>query len=433
MDLSPQHASLTIDSKAATLAASDSAVALNEYLELMEDTESPRTFHVWSLIAAVAALIGKNAKFQSGPAYTVHANLFVVLLGPAGLRKSSAINHITRLLETTSINFGPTDTGGQRQGLMTALGGRVARHKTVLEMIDGLDGAPLIPAQLKPRLSSDLALWAPELGRLFGSGSREMADFLVSLWDGEDIDYQTRSGIVKIRHPLATMLGATTPSSLASLLPENAPGHGILSRILFIHDEKIYKRVPLPPEPNENWWELRARIVKRFEWIDWNREDFSLSTAARGCYVEHYGYRPQLEDPRLESYRERRATTLIKVSMCLAALRQDTMINEADILLAHELLTLAEPSMHRALEFFGQNRIYIGRMLMIQFLKNMGSRGRSNASELKAAAASSLNEREAEEALKSMLASGELVQFRDQIMLGSAMKELDAAKKLARD
>jgi hypothetical protein len=173
--------------------------------------------------------------------------------------------------------------------------------------------------------------------------------------------------------------------------------------------------------------------VNRFEWIDWNRQDFSLSIAAKGCYLEHYAYRPKLEDQRLESYRERRATTLIKVSMCLAALRMDTQISDSDILLAHELLTIAEPNMHRALEFFGQNRIYTGRMLMVQFLKNMGTRGRATSAELKAAAASSLNDKEAEEAIRSMLVSGELVQFREELMLGSAMKALEDAKKLARD
>lgn len=410
---------------------SDSAAALNEYLTLMEESEAPRAYLVWSLIAAAAGLLGKNAAFHRGTNHVVTPNLFIVLLGPAALKKSTAVNLIVKQLKETTLNFGPTDTGGQRQGLMSALTGlhRVNRHA----YRNGSE-SPLSPLMLNPRSSADIFLAAPELGRLFGTGSQDMANFMADLWDGQDIDYQTKAGETKVIGPLATLLGATTPSNLANMLPENAIGHGILSRIVFVFEDKIHKSVPLPPVPTEEWWEERAQFLSRLYWIDENRMQFSISKEAESLYEDVlYHYYPQLDDPRLESYRGRRPTILLKVAMAVTALRNDSTITIDDLRLAHELLHSAEPNMHRALEYFGRNRIFQGRMLIIQFLRAAGRTASASMDELLAAAASELNRREAQEALDSMLASGELYKFGDSIILGELKNELlanrDAKKK----
>lgn len=399
------------------LHTSESAAAINEYLSLMEDSETPRPYLIWSLIAAAAALTGQNAVFRSGVNHTIRANLFVLLLGPSALRKTSAINMTQSVIRDTSINFGPTDTGGQRHGLMSALTGIHRSDNSGYWSASG----PLNRRMLHPRSASDMFLVNAELGRLMGSGSREMADFLVDLYDSSPIDYQTKAGETKISAALASVLAATTPSSLAAMLPENAVTHGIIARFLFIYEDKIYKEVPLPKEQDESWYDLREQVVSRFAWIDSNRSDFVLSDEARDSYEQvFYRYTPALEDPRLESYRGRRATTLIKVAMAIAALRNDTTIIDSDLRLAHEFLVMAEPKMHRALEYFGRNRIFQGRMLILQFLRSMGASATASKAELMAAAKSELNAKEAEEAIQGMLASGELYAYGndDVLMLG---------------
>lgn len=406
------------------LVDSPSGAAIREYLDLMEDTEAPRAFLTWSLIAASAALLGRNAAFYSGPNHSVMPNLFVILLGPSGIRKSTAIKYIEKLIQGTSINFGPTDTSGQRQGIMSALTG--LRRSDYHERPRTIDSGPLVESMIYQRQSSDMMLLAPELGRLLGSASREMADFLVDLYDGAKIDYQTKAGETKLWKPLVTLLGATTPSSLALVLPENAVGHGILARMVFVYEESLHKNVPLPPEQTEEWQERQAKFKRRLRWVDGNRLNFTFSDSARSTFTDLYTYVPELEDPRLASYKQRRPDTLIKVSMALAALRADTTISESDVLLSHSLLTAAEPKMHRALEHFGRNRVYQGRMLMLEYFK-AGHTAATHA-ELKAAASSELNNREASEAIESMLASGELIAYGDNLLPGSSLNELEKAK-----
>ena len=415
------------EEQVAAIQLSDSATAIREYLTLMEDSESPRVYLTWSLLAVAGGLLGRNAAFYSGPNHVVTPNLYVILIGPSAVRKSSAINMIAKFLKGTSVNLGPTDTGGQRHGIMSALtglhrtDGKPWRHKA--------DAGPLTPAMIHQRAPSDLLLLAPELGRLMGSSSREMADFLVDLYDGAPVDYQTKAGETRLNDPLATLLAATVPSSLAAVLPENAVSHGIISRMLFVYADELHKQVPLPVEPSEEWLESRERFAKRLRWIDANRVNFGLDSAARRIYADLYDYVPLLEDPRLESYRGRRSNHLIKVGICIAALRNDTTVIESDLLLAHELLHAIEPKMHRALEYFGRNKTYQGRMLILQFLRSMGEAGVSNFAELTAAAASELTQREAQEAIESMIASGELRTYAGGIMLGTAKNAVVKARR----
>lgn len=394
-----------------------SAEAINDYLELMEDTESPRVYHIWSLLATASALLGQNARLRLGAMHSVKPNMFVVLIGPPAVKKSTAINYVESMVHGCSLNVGPTDSGGQRHGLMSALVGLHrgdGRQRRV-----GLE-APLTLQLMYPRRPSDMALFSPELGRLWGQSNREMADFFVDLYDGEEIDYETKASATRIKEPLVTLLGATTPSSLASMLPENAATHGVLSRIVFVYADSVYKFVPSPPDPTEEWHDLREAIVKRFFWIDGNRRDFMLASDGRSAYESLYEYRASLEDPRLESYQGRRnGTHLLKVAMAIAALRGDTLILADDVHLAHELLKQVEPQMHKALESFGRNKAYQARLTILNFLKNRTNH-RAQITEVIAAAAAEVTKREAEEVIQTMVAAGDVYMYGSQVILGSA-------------
>lgn len=420
---------LPLSDEAKRLFETDSAQAIKDYLKLMEDTEPPRAYLVWTLIAAASALIGKNAELRAGPLFSTKANLFIVLLGPAGVRKTTAINLLSTLLKETSLNFGPTDTGGQRHGMMSALLG--LNRRDAGGHLTNIDESPIVYSMIRARPLDDIIFFATELGRLLGTGNREMADFMVDLYDSQRIEYETKSGIIEIKEPLASLLGATTPSSLALMIPDNAGTHGILTRILFIHEEKPYKSVPIPPDPTELWYELRESIIDRFHWIDDNRLDFSMDAGATNFFKDYYKYLPQLADPRLEQYRERRAAILQKIAMALCALRRDIRIIESDMALGHELLMMIEPKMHRALEYFGKSKVYVGRMLIIEYLRNQPSH-MANKEELITAAASDLKRNEAEEAISSMVASQTLIDFNGNLMLAEAKNDLIAAKRRVR-
>lgn len=389
---------------------SPSTTALNEFLVLMEDTESPREYLIWSLISVCAALIGDNTRFRSGPFHSVCANLYVILLGPPAAKKSSAIQAVMQLVESTSLNYGPTDTGGQRHGLMAALSGLHKRGRVGSWYGDEATLPPMEPHHIAPRNPGDMFMVSSELGRLMGSSSPEMADFFVDLWDGVGIRYETKAGEIRIKSPRGNMLGGTTPSSLANILPNNAPDHGILTRMLFIYADTPHKLVPLPPAQSPAWYESWGNLKERLAWVDRNRFDYYLSPEAERRYEKLYAYLPVIDDPRMAPYRGRRGILLMKVAMILAALRNDIRINIDDLEVAHSLLQDVEPRMHKALEYFGRSKSYHGRMLMVNYLKQVPGKIATQA-ELLNAAASELTQREAQEALTYLESQGTITQY----------------------
>lgn len=405
--------------------SSESATLINDYLALQEESETPRDYLIWSLIGFAAGLLGRNVSLQFGPNLTVTPNLFIILLGPSRMRKSSAISMTASLMDGMSLNYCPTDTGAQRHGIMRALTGlnRVGERK-----LHYAERGPIVPSMVNPRRPDDMMIVAPELGRLLGQGSIDMMNFLNDLYDGVVVDYQTKAGETKLESPLATLLGATTPQNLAGILPDSATGHGILGRIIFVYADKIHKSVPLPPDAKPEWYEARDRIIQRLTWIDQNRLNFSMSADARTAYRRLYSYIAPVEDPRLESYRAGRTSILLKVSMSIAALRGDIQIIESDMLLAHELLAASEPRMHEALKYFGRNKAYVGRMLILEYIRTHPHK-QATRQECIAAAMSELSQREAEEALHNMLSSGEIREIGDKITLPELTNALKTANR----
>jgi len=288
-------------------------------------------------------------------------------------------------------------------------------------------GHAIVPRMQKPRSPSDMALFSAELGRLWGSANRDLSDFFLDLYDGQGIDYETKASQTKIEQPLVTLLGATTPSSLASMLPENAATHGILTRILFVFGDTNHKQVPIPPDPTEEWIELRDKTVRRFKWIDNNRRDFGLSPEAQSAYESLYDYVPKLEDPRLESFRGRRANILLRVAMCIAALRADTWVIESDLRLAHELMADLEPTMHKALESFGRNKAFMARQIVFQFLRSKPNEA-AGVEDVIGAMAGEMNRREAEEVITAMVPQGEITRYGNRLILGKLQPKKKAGE-----
>ena len=67
------------------------------YLKYTEDTEAPVVFHRWSFLSAVSALMGRKCYFPFGEG-RIFPNLYCMMIGNPGTRKSSAIKPVKKLL-----------------------------------------------------------------------------------------------------------------------------------------------------------------------------------------------------------------------------------------------------------------------------------------------------------------------------------------------
>lgn len=360
---------------------------LNDYLKMVEETESPRLFHIWSALSGMSACLGRRCWLPFGP-MTIFPNQYVVLVGTPGTRKSTAMSIMKRQLrKSTGVRFAPADTAGQRQGLVSAMSG-TTEHKEFLENVDLSINENSLAALTMEQIASitdepvdeehvisaadkhHIMVTATELSRFIGQNNLQMLDFLVTMWDGEDYEYQTKGGLTKLKDPLINMLSCTTPVSIHSSMPPAAGGQGFLSRMILVYGSRKYKSVPRPSEPDAD---LVASVRSGFNRAYYELAGEITETREARVYSESlYDFALEINDPRFGYYHERRYDHLIKLAMALAATRGSTLIVKDDYEEAHRILRATERGMPDALGEFGMNPLAALKQNMLDYIRAQG-------------------------------------------------------------
>lgn len=356
-----------------------SSQMIRDYLTLTEGLESPTPYHIWSFISLFGALAGSRVYIDQGAIGKKKLNLGVILIGFPAIKKSSAITVMEQFSEGLPLQYGPTDTSGQRQGIMAAMLPRwqydsMVQDKeefdlepTTLEILANFDTTGIIPAVPMARIppASELYFASKELGQLLASPSRELMDFFTNTIDGVSINYQLKTQSIKIKSPLVNLLGATTPGSLYDLLPRGAPGHGFLSRLIFVYADRLANSNPIPRPWNDTQRHLRDRMLSQIE-ETFERVDGGLhmSDAAGRTYSDLYVYSTNMRDVRLSAYAARRPNHIMTMSGLIALMRgaHKNQIIASDVRLAHAIMTMTEGLMPKA--FYGMERSQRGQVLI---------------------------------------------------------------------
>lgn len=72
---------------------------LSSYLAYASDTEVPAIFHRWAAISSIGAFLGRRYYFSHGH-FEINPNIYCMLIGSPGTRKSTAIKLIKKLIKT---------------------------------------------------------------------------------------------------------------------------------------------------------------------------------------------------------------------------------------------------------------------------------------------------------------------------------------------
>jgi energy-coupling factor transporter ATP-binding protein EcfA2 len=352
---------------------------------MVEDTESPRIFHIWSAVFAISASLGRRCWLPFGT-FDIFPNQYILLVGTPGTRKSTAASLGRKLLkQATGVQFAPSDTGGQRQGLLNALFGEEsqakeflngaqlgARENTIasLTMLDSISNEP-DDEELVAVAEADrhhLAVVASEFSRFIGQHNLSMLDFLGEVgYDGEDYEYKTRQTNVVLKNPLMNILGCTTPTMLNNSMPPAAGGQGFLSRMILVYGTRKYKQVPRPRAPD---LELVGKVKERLNDAYHRLSGPFVETDDGRAFCESlYNHSLEIADSRFGYYGERRYTHLIKLSMCLASSRGDSTITKSDYEEANRILSATERGMPDALGEFGLNPLALLKQEILEQLR----------------------------------------------------------------
>lgn len=343
------------------------------YLNYLEDTESPKIFHAWSGVAAIASCLGRRnwLDFNNDQLF---ANHYIFIMGPPATRKSTGVKIAKKLVEAgTGVRFAPDDTSGRYQGLITAMEGDM--DNDVPDELAAMDAATLaanlerlneIQVQSDVRDAHVMAAFASELMTFLGTNSMDMLRMLLKVWDGEDYRYQLKATAANLTEPLLTLIGCATPTQIAHGLPPEAIGQGFMSRVILVYASEKEKFVPRQPPFNLQTGE---KLREFFNYLYYNFNGvFTESPEAAELIDKLYTVEFPINDPRFVFYVERRQTHLLKLSMIMAAGRTSHTIEEIDVINAHTLLRHTELRMPDALGEFGMSPLALCKQRLLEFI-----------------------------------------------------------------
>lgn len=319
---------------------------LKTYLAYTASTEPPKSYHVWTGISTIAAALQRKVYMDWGH-FKIYPNMYVVLVGPPGGRKGTAMKMGKELLNKyAKIDLAP----------------EYITRAALIQAIEGAAVTTFMPNKDKKGKEvflnhCSLTIFSEELAVFLGDKSPDMVMTLTDLFDCPSLwKYQTKnSGSNTITNAWLNLLGAITPTLLQSVLNSDAVGGGLTSRMVFVVEQGKAKKVALP-FLTQNQIMLQDRLGKDLQHIAQMAGKFLMDEEAICTYANWYDHSKPIHPDvtALEGYNERKALHLLKLSMILSACRSDKMVITAeDINQALDYLAYVERSMARAYHGYG--------------------------------------------------------------------------------
>lgn len=328
----------------------DSNDFISNYMLYTSETECPTFFHRWTALVCLAAWIGRDVYFPFGHG-KVHANMYAMLIGKAGTKKSTAIKIGCKLLEKAGYTKFAADKVRQEKFLVD-----LARKEaeSSLKMDDILDMNLFGDDDVPDSTPSECFVTADEVNNFIGIGNLEFMSILGELWDIDKVfEYRLKnSDSVSIPYPTINILSGNTFVGFNRLFPPEAIEQGFFSRMLFIYGEPTGVKYTIPKPPN---LELQTKLIKHLHEI--KKKVFGEITISEEGYElldKIYKSDYSLDDPRFEAYESRRLQHLLKLCIVIAASKLSTEITKEVVVEANTVLTFTDHLMPKALGEFGR-------------------------------------------------------------------------------
>jgi hypothetical protein len=296
-------------------------------------------------MGAIGAWLGNRFTFQLGH-QKIKPNMYVMLMGNPGTRKSTAIKMAAKLI--------------RQAGYTNIAADRTTKEKFLLDLAGEditLKGEDILDQNLfgsQTDSSAEILVAADEFNSFAGTGNMEFLSMLGTLWDYTDT-YKNRvknSKSVEIVDPTVSILGGNTPTGFSLAFPPDSIGQGIFSRLLIVHGEPSGRKITFPKQPSAE--ETKYLIDRLLQIKITCSASMEVLPASEMLLDKIYKKWEPITDVRFESYSNRRFTHLLKLCLIVCAARCATSLSEEDVIYANTILTHLENMMPNALGAFGK-------------------------------------------------------------------------------
>lgn len=289
---------------------------LDTFVEYTKNLPSPALFRQWAGIYAVSAALERKVwtDIGRGPLYP---NQYITLVGPPGVGKTVVTSIVYDMLASLNPNL-------DKNGFHLA-----SSSLTSASIIDELEQATrnIVFDDMSSASFNSLSIVSNEMGVLLPDYDPAFMNKLTDIYDGKPYSERRRTKELnlQIQKPQLSMLAATTPGYLTSMLPEGAWDQGFLSRtILAFSPQTMTTELFLLNSLDKK---MEKDLIHDLTVINGLHGPIGFSKeAANALNAWHMaGGPPQPEHPKLAHYVTRRTAHLTKLCIACAVASHDSL------------------------------------------------------------------------------------------------------------
>lgn len=321
---------------------------LDHYLNYSTVNESPCAYHLWSGLSLMAALTGRRV-WTDENLYQVYPNLYVVLAGPPGVAKSTAMRVARDFVRTNNSNLPICASAISKESLVETMATeKLCQHQFNHENV--------------VHKFSQMNVFGDELVSLLSCGGNPtgMIEFVTEMFDTSLYDESTKNkGKNKIFNPYLNILTCCTIETLKQLVANKVVSGGASRRFVFVVERKGSKPIARIHFTEDqlaskafcaaNWSRFQAQTGK-FTWSD--EADRFYST----WYDENFDRKQRATSPTLQHFLQTKPSYCMKVSMLLALADEQPLVHTMETFkTAVDLVTRVEDGASRLFDNDGIN------------------------------------------------------------------------------
>lgn len=328
---------------------------LGRYLHYAEVGKAHVGWHHWCGLITLAAACRRNFFINVGHK-PMYPNLYILLEGPSGSGKNTAIERARQLLAQMNIKLTLQNEGSLENCAAISLPPARLTLRSLFNCLQ-LNGdgrrrvGPMRMVQSVGDYETASCVISPEASYLIGKENFDSANLIVAFtnaYDGWMEDGTGMHGVIRINNlVLSLLLGSTMSWLRENITPEVFQGGFMGARTLVITKQKTLRRYPWEPivDPIQ-----RASLVDQLcQYATHNPVSMHLTKEANQRYEEWFhGFQEQSPstDDRISGYFERKSVYIPKLALLYAASRGHIpYIQDSDMRSAIELLEWEEPAM----------------------------------------------------------------------------------------
>lgn len=344
---------------------------LEDYAIVTQNNESPASYHLFSSLIALSSIVSGKVWLNLG-LFSIRPNLYVILTGPPGVKKTTAMSVTKRLIRELGDSI-PLAAECQTKEALTQDLSTYSRPCIVENGMVPKNFAPL-DEECSKFLYSPITICVTEFSQFVGtSNAGHMLDFLTTIYDEEVYTNSTKGkGKDFIPMPYVSFLACTVPDWITARLKDDVISGGFSRRAIFVYESHTDQRIPIPevsPEMAAAW----IRVVQRAKIIQNIKGPFLFGEGAKEFYCDWYINLKRPEDPLLDGWFNSVHIQMLKLAMLIAASEWEGgqhYITIESMQMAIALLKDVEANIPKVFKGVGRNELFAISNKIVELVAN---------------------------------------------------------------